>query len=217
MAETGGNELGTPSYWDKHYSDSDGATPAHEWLKSFSELETFLERTLFTAPGLAPSDSPSVLHLGSGDSQIPLELASRGYTRQLCVDFSPAVVKMMTDRHASVPGIEWRLMDVRDMNSIPDASVDVAFDKSTLDVMIHGSPWNPPQDVKDNTSGYLREVHRVLKDNGRFLCLTFRQPHFVKPLLNPEGLWDLDMQVLGDAGAFEYYGYLIRKAPRACR
>ncbi|KAL1837997.1 hypothetical protein VTJ49DRAFT_3145 [Mycothermus thermophilus] len=205
MAKTQ-NELGQPSYWDKHYSHSDGVSPVHEWLKSYSDLEAFFDRNLFTAPGVATSDNPMILHLGSGDSHIPLEFASRGYTRQLCADFSPAVVKMMSDRHASVPGIEWRLMDVRDMKSISDASVDVAFDKSTLDVMIHGSPWSPPQDVKGNT---------VLKDNGRFLCLTFRQPHFMKPLLNPEGLWDLDMQVLGDSGAFNYYGYLLRKASKA--
>jgi hypothetical protein len=34
----------------------------------------------------------------------------------------------------------------------------------------------------------------------------------MKPLLNPEGLWDVDMQILGDVGSFDYYGYLIRKA-----
>ena len=34
----------------------------------------------------------------------------------------------------------------------------------------------------------------------------------MKPLLNPEGLWDMDMQVLSDVGSFDYYGYLIRKA-----
>jgi hypothetical protein len=56
------------------------------------------------------------------------------------------------------------------------------------------------------------KVHRVLQDGGRFLYVTFRQPHFMKPLLNPEGLWDVDMQILGGVGSFDYYGYLIRKA-----
>lgn len=88
---------------------------------------------------------------------IPVELAARGYDRQLCVDFSATVVNLMQDIHAKY-GIEWRLMDVRDMESICDASVGVAFDKSTLDAMIHGSPWNPPQEVRDNVSAYLREV-----------------------------------------------------------
>lgn len=44
------------------------------------------------------------------------------------------------------------------MDSVASGSVDVAFDKSGLDAMIHGSPWNPPQEVRDTTAAYLREV-----------------------------------------------------------
>jgi len=61
----------------------------------------------------------------------------------------------------------------------------------------------------------LLQVHRVLKGGGRFLFVTFRQPHFMTPLLNLEGLWTVHRQVLGDnaGGFFDYYGYLMRKAP----
>ena len=52
----------------------------------------------------------------------------------------------------------------------------------------------------------------MLKDDGIFLYVTFRQPHFMKPLLNPDGLWDLEMQVLAEQGTFDYYGFVIRKA-----
>ena len=64
---------------------------------------------------------------------------------------------MMAARHAS-QGIEWRHMDVRKMDSIADKSIDVAFDKGTLDAMIYGSPWSPPDDVLESTGEYLREV-----------------------------------------------------------
>lgn len=64
----------------------------------------------------------------------------------------------MTRRHAAETGIEWRWADVRDMKDIPSSSVDVAFDKGTMDAMIHGSPWNPPHDVLINTLRYIREV-----------------------------------------------------------
>ncbi|KAK0736324.1 S-adenosyl-L-methionine-dependent methyltransferase [Apiosordaria backusii] len=203
--------LSSASYWDERYSQSDGSAPTHEWFRSFSALGPFFASNLLDSPGFTPADDPFILHLGSGDSAIPAELAARGYNRQLCVDFSSAVVNVMKDQHAKY-GIEWRLMDVRDMKGVEDASVDVAFDKGTLDAMIHGSPWTPPQEVRDNTSAYLREVHRVLKNSGRLLYVTFRQPHFMKPLLNPEGLWDVELQVLGDSGSLDYYGYLIRKA-----
>ena len=213
METTNDQELSHARYWDERYSQSDGLSPTHEWFRSFSALESFFASNLIDSNGFTPQDEPFILHLGSGDSTIPVELAARGYRRQLCVDFSATVVNLMKERHAEY-GIEWRLMDVRDMKGMDDASVDVAFDKGTLDAMIHGSPWSPPQEVKHNTSTYLREVHRVLKDGGRFLYVTFRQPHFMTPLLNPEGLWTVHRQVLGDnTDSFDYYGYLMRKSP----
>lgn len=67
----------------------------------------------------------------------------------------------MKERDASVEGIEWRLMDVRYMEGMEDASVDVAFDKGTFDAMIHGSPWSPLKEVTENTSAYLRQVGHI--------------------------------------------------------
>lgn len=89
---------------------------------------------------------------------VPDRLAERGYDNQLCVDFSPVVVGLMTERQAAIKGIEWRQADVRAMDTVPSSSVDIAFDKGTLDAMIHGSPWSPPDDVLDNTGRYIREV-----------------------------------------------------------
>jgi hypothetical protein len=65
---------------------------------------------------------------------------------------------MMSERHADIQGIEWKLMDVREMAGIDDKSIDIAFDKGTLDAMIYGSPWSPPSMVKENTSKYLKQV-----------------------------------------------------------
>jgi hypothetical protein len=84
-------------------------------------------------------------------------LLKRGYNNQICVDFSSVVVDMMKSRHPE-EGVEWTVGDVRDMASIPAQSIDVAFDKGTLDAMIYGSPWSPPDEVMDNTGRYMKEV-----------------------------------------------------------
>ena len=44
------------------------------------------------------------------------------------------------------------------MTEIEDKSVDVAFDKGTLDAMIYGSPWSPPEKVMENSGKYINEV-----------------------------------------------------------
>ena len=92
---------------------------------------------------------------------IPRDLAERGYNDQLCVDFSKVAVDLMSERHSEIKGIEWRLLDVCNMDSIPSGSIDVAFDKGTLDAMIHGSPWSPPPDVVEKTAAYIQEVSVV--------------------------------------------------------
>lgn len=46
------------------------------------------------------------------------------------------------------------------MKDLASGSVDVAFDKGTMDAMIHGSPWSPPEVVLDNTGRYINEVCR---------------------------------------------------------
>lgn len=64
----------------------------------------------------------------------------------------------MSRRNADKPEIVWRVGDVRNMPDIADGSVDVAFDKGTLDAMIYGSPWDPPDEVWTATGRYLEEV-----------------------------------------------------------
>jgi EEF1A lysine methyltransferase 4 len=131
--------LSTAEYWNERYVNKD----SHEWLRSYFALTPFFEKHLFAA---RPFNS-RILHLGSGDSEIPVELAKYGYRDQLCVDFSSVIVNHMSALDAKRWGIYWMQADVRGMREIPDESVDVAFDKSTLDAMIHGSPWDPPNDV----------------------------------------------------------------------
>lgn len=107
---------------------------------------------------------------------------------------------------------EWKVMDVRDMK-LESQSFDVAIDKATMDSMFHGSMWDPPDDVRTNIESYLSEVDRVLAPSGTFLYITYRQPHFMKPLL-ARVAWDLTVESLPDrpgGGVFEYFVYVMKK------
>jgi ubiquinone/menaquinone biosynthesis C-methylase UbiE len=52
------------------------------------------------------------------------------------------------------------------------------------------------------------ETLRVLKPGGKFIYLTFGQPHFRKRYLQREGI-SLEIRALGEA--FHYYLYIVRK------
>ncbi|KAI1134591.1 S-adenosyl-L-methionine-dependent methyltransferase [Hypoxylon sp. FL0543] len=203
--------LARPEFWDQRYAQAEGDRPTHEWFRTFSDLESFFDRRLFNTQ--SPDANPRILHLGSGDSDVPVGLWKKGYRNQLCVDFSTVVVDLMSQRHSGMEGIEWKHADVRHLEDLPEKSIDIAFDKGTLDAMIHGSPWSPPDDVKENTSQYIREVYRILKDDGVFLYVTYRQPHFIRPLLNCDGTdWEIETEVLGDGtSSFAYHGFALTK------
>ncbi|KAL8999119.1 MAG: hypothetical protein Q9169_002007 [Polycauliona sp. 2 TL-2023] len=213
MSDAEAKRLAHSEYWDDRYAEVGSDKRVYEWFRSFNDLEPFFDRHLFQVRG--PETAPKILHLGSGDSPqtIPQDFWRKGYRDQLCVDFSSVVVETMSKRESETEGINWKQVDVRDMHLIPSESVDVAFDKGTLDAMIHGSPWDPPDDVLDDTGRYVREVFRVLKSDAIFLYITYRQPHFMKPLLECGGVdWDIQMDSLGGAdGSFDYYGYVLKK------
>jgi EEF1A lysine methyltransferase 4 len=91
---------------------------------------------------------------------VPADLAIvEGYTNQLCIDFSRVLVECMKVRMSYLKGVEWVIGDVRDMNDVvPTKSVDVGFNKGTLDAMIFGSSLSPPDLVIENTGKYMDEV-----------------------------------------------------------
>ena len=79
--------------------------------------------------------------------------------------------------------------------------------------MLYGSQWNSPDEVQSNVQQYVDEVSRILKPKGSWLYITFRQPHFVKPQLSREGVWNLVVERLEDGpGTFEYFVYVMTKS-----
>lgn len=76
----------------------------------------------------------------------------------MCLDFSAVVVDLMKSRHENEQGVTFQVGDVRDMKDIDSKSIDIAFDKGTLDAMIFGSPWSPPEETMENSGQYMKEV-----------------------------------------------------------
>jgi hypothetical protein len=87
-----------------------------------------------------------------------MDLYDQGYNNQVCVDFSKVVIQDMASRFSEKEGIDWKVADVRDMRDFSDGEFDAAIDKSTLDTMMHGSIWDPPEDVRRSTGSYIDEV-----------------------------------------------------------
>ncbi|MCJ1393027.1 hypothetical protein MMC18_005899 [Xylographa bjoerkii] len=197
-------ELGLSDYWNKRYGQgTESEETTHEWFRTFEKLRPFLEKELPSA-----SSEPRILHLGCGDSTLPADLDNLRYRNQISVDFSDVVIEQMQSKY---PDLEWRVDDIRKLG-LESSTIDIAIDKGTLDAMLYGSQWDPPEDVQENVRKYVDEVTRVLKPMGRWLYITYRQPHFVRQQIIREGVWDLVVERLeDDPGTFEYFAYILTK------
>lgn len=133
-----------------------------------------------------------------------------GYSNQTAVDFSEVVINVMK---AENPGIKFETMDIRSLQ-YRDHSFDVCVDKATMDAMLYGSLWDPPDEVRANVKAYVDEVLRVLKPGGMWMYITWRQPHFIRPLLLRGDRWTLKVETLTDGGGmFEYFAFILVKKP----
>jgi ubiquinone/menaquinone biosynthesis C-methylase UbiE len=71
-----------------------------------------------------------------------------------------------------------------------------------------GDVWDPSPELCAQVAMEVDQVERVLKPGGKFIYITFGQPHFRKRhLLRKE--WELAVTTLGDM--FHYYAYVLHK------
>jgi SAM-dependent methyltransferase len=100
-------------------------------------------------------------------------------------------------------------MDIRDLK-FEDGSFDIAIDKGTMDALMcdRGDVWNPSEELIKTVAEEVDEVVRVLKVGGKFLYITFGQPHFRKRHLE-RPCWTVETSTLGVA--FHYFFYHMIK------
>ena len=75
----------------------------------------------------------------------------------------------MALRNKSRPEMAWQLMDCRNLK-YPNQYFDLILDKTTIDCLLCGD--NGPLSVLT----MLYECHRVLKDEGKYVAISFGEP-----------------------------------------
>lgn len=79
-----------------------------------------------------------------------------------------------------------------------------------MDAMLcyKGDPWNPPDDVVTNCQKEISEAARVLRPGGKFLMISFRPAHFLRPRIQCDE-WASD-PVITQIGDF-YFSVVAEK------
>ena len=161
-------EYATREYWEVRFKKE----TAHDWLCSFSQVRDLLQ------PYLGSPATSRILILGNGTSLLPLELVSAGFSCVVATDYVLDVVETMRARHAGTP-IVWACADALALT--PNlGTFDVVIDKGVTDAIVsaEGDSWSPPPEALAASHAVCRGVAALLEKGGRFVQISFSQPHF---------------------------------------
>eukprot|EP01116_Phalansterium_solitarium_P014304 TRINITY_DN31894_c0_g1_i1.p1 TRINITY_DN31894_c0_g1~~TRINITY_DN31894_c0_g1_i1.p1 ORF type:complete len:215 (+),score=25.46 TRINITY_DN31894_c0_g1_i1:49-693(+) len=195
-------EYATQQYWDERYQKD---PVPYDWFKGYEELKAVL--------GQHVKKSDAILMSGCGSSLLSEDMYKDGFQRITNVDFSPEVIRLMSERCKDLTEMSWLVMDVMKME-FPGGSFDIVLDKGTMDAVLceQGDAWTVPEKLAADVDQMLTEISRVLTDTGAFIYITFGQPHFRRKLLEKEKYgWTMTVQTIGVF--FHYFVYVCKKSP----
>lgn len=165
------------SYWEERFQEEE----VYDWLVTYTQVKQLV------LPQLRPSDR--ILVVGCGNSSFSADLYDDGYVNITNIDFSSVVInKMQAENSEKRPTMAWLCMDMLDL-SFEDNTFDAVIDKAGMDALMvdEGDVWDPEQKVVGSVDRMLLGIAKVLRPGGKFLQISFAQPHFRTKYLS--GYW----------------------------
>ncbi|KAI3794952.1 hypothetical protein L1987_37593 [Smallanthus sonchifolius] len=163
--------------WDKFFSIR-GTDDSFEWYAEWPQLRDLLLTQLSSPSEInressvnPPESDAQILVPGCGNSRLSEQLYDAGFRCITNIDFSKVVIGDMLKRNVrSRPIMRWRVMDMTSMQ-FADNSFDIVLDKGGLDALME------PELGPTLGTQYVSEVKRVMKEGGKFICLTLGESH----------------------------------------
>ena len=200
-------DLSKQSYWDERFIIED----SYEWFGDCSRLFPILDLYLKSSP------SSILLHLGCGSSSLAEDISHRHYCHFILnIDYSIGILKKRRLMKTNSSLIDWLALDIR---TIPLRCnyFDTIIEKGTLDVFFIGHEhqlWNPSNELCERIDSILMKISQCLRfDHGRFISISFQQPHFRRRFLAKEKYqWSIQVHSITDGNeSVEYFIYVMTK------
>jgi len=179
--------LGAPYFWESKYkeelADIIGHVECFDWYVPFDQIFEMVESFL------NPELNHRILILGVGRSNIIECLYKHGFRDITAVDISATVVSKMQKKYEHYTGVDFIVMDAREMITLASDSFTAVIDKAMIDALFCMSDFN------DSANRAYKEVFRVLKADGIFLSVSHAIPLARVPYLRLIR-WAIDMASL---------------------
>ncbi|CEF68086.1 Methyltransferase domain-containing protein [Strongyloides ratti] len=182
----------TKYYWDNRFKEEE----TYEWIANFEEFGNILLKYL------KPDDK--ILHIGCGNSKLSQQLFDRGFKNITNLDFSSVIVEkgIINESHFS-----WTCDDITKLKTIPSKSFDIVLEKAVIESITtkEKSPWNYSKETSNDLDNIFQSIQRVLKIGGKFISISFTQPHFRIPHMLRYPFWDIVTDTFGTHFHFFIY------------
>lgn len=176
--------IGDPAYWDVRYKNE------LENRQGSYDLFDFYCRFTDLYPMVKAFFDPTVLHkiliIGVGRSNVVEHLYRQGFRDITAIDISETIITEMQRRYESLSGVEFFVMDVKQLFKFADNTFSIVFDKACIDALFCGT------DYLETSGQAFREIQRVLQPEGLFLMVTHAPPIARVPYLRLV-TWALEM------------------------
>ncbi|XP_050490321.1 eEF1A lysine and N-terminal methyltransferase homolog [Bombus huntii] len=122
----------------------------------------------------------NILIVGCGNSTVSMCLYDAGYRNITNIDISHIVIKQMRDINATMrPQLVYEHMDATQM-AYADNTFSVVLDKGTLDALMPDTK----EGTVSNVNKYFKEITRILRNGGRYICISLLQEYILRQLLS---------------------------------
>ena len=153
-------DYGEKEYWNQRYIKQSDQT--FDWLEDYDSLRQLITQHI--------NLDSKILIIGCGNSLLSEEMYNDGFHNIINIDISPVVINQMKKRsNINFPNMKWYVMNVLNMEFDPN-TFDAVIDKSTLDTILCGEM------SFYNTAVMINEIQRVLKTNGKYICVSYGTP-----------------------------------------
>ncbi|XP_015604537.1 methyltransferase-like protein 13 [Cephus cinctus] len=163
-------EFSHADYWDSFFKKR--GKKSFDWYGEYPELSGHMHKYVKL--------KDDILVVGCGNSTLSMVLYDVGYRNITNIDISQVVIKQMLDMNRTRrPDLIYERMDATEM-TYADDKFSVVLDKGTLDALMSDSS----EDTISTIDKYFSEITRVLRNGGRYICISLLQEHILKKLVS---------------------------------
>mmetsp|Transcript_10597 Transcript_10597/g.16056 ORF Transcript_10597/g.16056 Transcript_10597/m.16056 type:complete len:266 (+) Transcript_10597:226-1023(+) len=195
------NHYGEPVYWQARYQEELDKMVASgfedfDWYLPFEGVYTTMESVVDT------KKPHKVLILGIGRSNIIDVLYEKGFRDITAIDISPLLIAQMQNKYRNFSGVDFYVMDARELHQFKDESFSLIIDKGCLDCIFCGL------DLYESSMRFCSEVFRVLQNEGYCVMISHAPPPARVPYLR-SAPWAIDTAMASDGEDITIY-FLLR-------